>query len=610
MPASGLRTSWATPASSLPSAARRSLRRSSVWSRSRSAAWRRTIRARPTRQGQGQGDPAQGQAGGQAVAPERPVEEQPGRPAGSSSRSRRPPGPSTIDRGGPDRHRAGGDVLDDEASPGPCGSRRRPGSRSGRPPAGAGPGVVSAWRELATTAARLGREAMSRGTGGGRGRNSRPRPRRTARGPRPASRASRRSSSSQSRSRPCAGTGGRSPGRRRRRRASSRPARVRTARPRPPPLARTTEATGDAEGHQRGGEQDDHQPDLDRQRHPEHGSIHPAASHRTRRRPPTLRCNRLRRPATAHFAVRPRDSGTSPGRRSPAGSTLGTEAPGAGGTHAQIRRAMPAKNPGKSRIFASGIARALVTRPRRRDAPSAITVHGNQREDRPCSRSSRWGPRDCSGWAWPPLFQAPPPPPDGPRRDRPRRRRRGRAARRAELHKAYDLLRRLRSEDGHAGKPEERLRDLTERATRLYREAVRGRQGRRRRAAHEYGVAAHDLARAVDHARNAARFDRPDPDLPPPPPGPGPEGPRERTRRDLRRAYDRIRDDPRPRRRPRRQVLPRRRPRPLQRRPPRRRGRPRRARRRARPRRRGHHPRPRAPRPGRRRRPRAAQGPP
>ena len=34
--------------------------------------------------------------------------------------------------------------------------------------------------------------------------------------------------------------------------------------------------------------------------------------------------------------------------------------------------------------------------------------------------------------------------------------------------------------------------------------------------AREYGAAAHDLARAVDHARNAALFDRPRPDLPPP----------------------------------------------------------------------------------------------
>ena len=47
--------------------------------------------------------------------------------------------------------------------------------------------------------------------------------------------------------------------------------------------------------------------------------------------------------------------------------------------------------------------------------------------------------------------------------------------------------------------------------------------------------------RAVDHARNAARLDRPDPELPPPPDGSGPEDFDERTRNDLYRAYDRIR---------------------------------------------------------------------
>ena len=71
MPASGLRTSWATPASSLPSAASRSLRRRSVWSRSRSAACRRTVRARPGGQRERQRDPPQGQARGQPVALER-----------------------------------------------------------------------------------------------------------------------------------------------------------------------------------------------------------------------------------------------------------------------------------------------------------------------------------------------------------------------------------------------------------------------------------------------------------------------------------------------------------------------------------------------------------
>ena len=58
--------------------------------------------------------------------------------------------------------------------------------------------------------------------------------------------------------------------------------------------------------------------------------------------------------------------------------------------------------------------------------------------------------------------------------------------------------------------------------------------------AREYGTAAHDLARAVDHTRNATRFDRPDPDLPPPSDNFGLEDTRERARRDLYRAYERL----------------------------------------------------------------------
>jgi len=108
-----------------------------------------------------------------------------------------------------------------------------------------------------------------------------------------------------------------------------------------------------------------------------------------------------------------------------------------------------------------------------------------------------------------------------------------------ELRKTYDLLRRLRGEEGPVSRPEERLRDLTERATEFYRKAIET-QGGEGRAAHEYGVAAHDLARAVEHARNAARLDRPDPELPPPPAGHGPESIHDRSRHDLRRAYDRI----------------------------------------------------------------------
>src|SRR3954471_13724963 len=105
-----------------------------------------------------------------------------------------------------------------------------------------------------------------------------------------------------------------------------------------------------------------------------------------------------------------------------------------------------------------------------------------------------------------------------------------------ELKKTYDLLRRIRSDNRSTGRPEERLRDWTERATRLYRTALKSLENGEGREAREYGTAAHDLARAVDHARNAATFDL-DNDLPPPPEVGGPEEEDERTRRDLRRAY-------------------------------------------------------------------------
>ena len=135
------------------------------------------------------------------------------------------------------------------------------------------------------------------------------------------------------------------------------------------------------------------------------------------------------------------------------------------------------------------------------------------------------------------LFQAEPPPPPGAPPRPPEAKKGGPDG---DMRKAYDLLRHLRAEDGPAGKPEERLRDLTERATRLYRKAVEAKQAGQGHASHEFGAAAHDLARAVDHARNASRLGRPDPELPPPPTGRGPEEPRARARRDLRHAYDRI----------------------------------------------------------------------
>jgi hypothetical protein len=107
-----------------------------------------------------------------------------------------------------------------------------------------------------------------------------------------------------------------------------------------------------------------------------------------------------------------------------------------------------------------------------------------------------------------------------------------------DLRKAYDLLRRLRADESAGQRGEARLRDWTDRATRLYRDGLKARGGLDTIVAREYGAAAHDLARAVDHARNAARFDRPDQDLPSPSDHFGLEDMRDRARRDLYRAYD------------------------------------------------------------------------
>jgi hypothetical protein len=129
------------------------------------------------------------------------------------------------------------------------------------------------------------------------------------------------------------------------------------------------------------------------------------------------------------------------------------------------------------------------------------------------------------------LFQGPPPPKAKEKKGAPG----------DELRKTYDLLRRIRADAGPS-RTEERIADWTSRATSLYRRAVRSHEQGELRQARELETAAHDLARAVDHARSAARFDRPDPDLPLPPDGVGPGDLDERTRRDLTRAYERIQD--------------------------------------------------------------------
>ncbi len=109
-----------------------------------------------------------------------------------------------------------------------------------------------------------------------------------------------------------------------------------------------------------------------------------------------------------------------------------------------------------------------------------------------------------------------------------------------DLKKTYDMLRRLKSDGRGAGRPEERLKDWTERATKLYRDAVKASERGDERRAREFGTAAHDLARAIDHVRNTATSDFDD--LPPPPGAGGPQSEDERTRRDLARAHGRIVD--------------------------------------------------------------------
>ncbi|MEO6811901.1 MAG: hypothetical protein ABI353_22560 [Isosphaeraceae bacterium] len=143
-----------------------------------------------------------------------------------------------------------------------------------------------------------------------------------------------------------------------------------------------------------------------------------------------------------------------------------------------------------------------------------------------------------------------PPPPDGPPpppkekakgKDPAKKKAQGPAG---DLRRAYDLLRKLRSDNESAGRSDERLRDWTERAAKFYRDGIKAFDAGDRRLAHEYGVIAHDLARATDHARNAAKLDRPVPesDLPPPPDGPGPDDSTRPVRDELHHIHNRVAD--------------------------------------------------------------------
>lgn len=111
-----------------------------------------------------------------------------------------------------------------------------------------------------------------------------------------------------------------------------------------------------------------------------------------------------------------------------------------------------------------------------------------------------------------------------------------------DLRKTYDLLRRLKADGRGTGRPEQRLKDWTDRATSLYRDALKASERGEARQARAFGSAAHDLARAAGHVRNASSSGIDD--LPPPPAEGGHAAEAERTLRDLRHAHDRLVDLP------------------------------------------------------------------
>ena len=88
-----------------------------------------------------------------------------------------------------------------------------------------------------------------------------------------------------------------------------------------------------------------------------------------------------------------------------------------------------------------------------------------------------------AGFFPPPPPDDEPPPPPRPRRTKKAKRRTSPSGRASPVprgtSRAYDLLRRLRADGGTAGRPEERLRDWTERATKLYRDGVKAHEARR-----------------------------------------------------------------------------------------------------------------------------------
>ena len=105
---------------------------------------------------------------------------------------------------------------------------------------------------------------------------------------------------------------------------------------------------------------------------------------------------------------------------------------------------------------------------------------------------------------------------------------------------AYDILRRLRCDYRGLGRSREVIEEWTDRAVKLYRQGRNGHSPTAGRAVFERGLAALELARAVDHARNASRFEQFDPDLPDPPPNPHPRRNTNDIYRNLAQTRDRI----------------------------------------------------------------------
>ncbi len=110
-----------------------------------------------------------------------------------------------------------------------------------------------------------------------------------------------------------------------------------------------------------------------------------------------------------------------------------------------------------------------------------------------------------------------------------------------DLNRAYHLLHRLRANRQSAERTDPRVREWTDRAVDYYRNGLRALRDENPELAHEYASIAHDLARAVEHTHNASLYDRSDDDLPRPP-DLGRRGRDGEARKDLTKAYERIRD--------------------------------------------------------------------